>query len=439
METKQTERSMRLKAAIESHLADRIARGIERYPGDDRASVERRQQIRDGLDFQGLVQSAREFEGQIQIASHIAKGIHPDIKVKKATNLLVNPANMAAHVYVGSRVLDADTPGDATGNGSYVKKAYELNRLLTLEFEGQRIYAWLKQEDTDTVYVFTAGLADKGTVQALISLGEPRCAGVSSSQLAKQIYWLLDEDEVSAHDDGAYHLLAPLYPTSLIHRVYQQLQDDRFSDEAKAARAARKEGTHHARPVREYSDLAIQKLGGTKPQNISQLNSERRGDNCLLASVPPVWKSAAVRPLLGVSSLFKVWGRRPSVSQQARALRRFLEGKPPANLETRERVRAWVEALVDELIQFQAELLTLEPGWSQSEDCDLPMAQRIWLDPEGQPSSNPLEEAEEAIAGDFARWVNTQLRNPLPVGDNEFVEWRKLAHEQLQALAREAA
>lgn len=439
METKQTERSMRLMAVIESYLADRIARGIERYSGDDRASVERRQQIRDGLDFQRLVQSATEFEGQIQIASHIAKGIHPDIKVKKATNLLVNPVNMAAHVYVGSRVLDADTPGDATGNGSYVKKAYELNRLLTLEFEGQPIYAWLKQEDTDTVYVFTAGLGDKGTVQALISLGEPRCAGVSSSQLAKQIYWLLDEDEVSAHDDSAYHLLAPLYPTSLVHRVYLHLQDDRFSDEAKAARAACKDGLHHARPVREYPDLAIQKLGGTKPQNISQLNNERRGENYLLASLPPVWKSAAVRPLLGVSSLFKVWDRRPIVSRQALALRRFLEGRPPANVETRQRVRAWVETLLDELIQFQAELLTLEPGWSQSDDCNLPVAQRIWLDPALQASDHSLEDAEETIAGDFARWLNTQLRNPLPVGDNEFIEWRKLAHEQLQSLAREVA
>jgi CRISPR-associated protein Csy1 len=439
METKQTERSMRLAAAINSHLADRIARGIEKHLGDDRASVERRQQIRDGLDFQVLVQSASEFEGQIQIASHIAKGIHPDIKVKKVTNLLVNPANLDSQVYVGSHVLGADTPGDATGNGSYVKKAYELNRLLALDFEGQALYAWLKQEDADTVYVFTAGVGDKGTVQALISLGEPRCAGVASSRLAKQIYWLVDGHDVSAHDDSAYHLLAPLYPTSLIHRVYQQLQDDRFSDDAKAARAARKEGAHHARPVREYPDLAIQKLGGTKPQNISQLNSERRGDNCLLASVPPVWKSAAVRPLLGVSSLFRVWGRRPSVSQQARALRRFLEGNPPANLETRQRVRAWVEALVDELIQFQAELLTLDPGWSQSDDCDLSVAQRIWLDPEGQHASNPLENAEEAVAADFARWVNAQLRNPLPVGDHEYVEWRKLAHAQLKSLSREAA
>jgi len=102
-------------------------------------------------------------------------------------------------------------------------------------------------------------------------------------------------------------------------------------------------------------------------------------------------------------------------------------------------VRNGVEALLDELVQLQAELLTLDSGWSQSDSCDLPAAQRIWLDPEGQPISIVQEDTNESIARDFARWVNVQLRNPLPVGDNEFEVWRKLAYSQFQALSREAA
>ena len=51
--------------------------------------------------------------------------------------------------------------------------------------------------------------------------------------------------------------------------------------------------------VEAYASLAVQELGGTKPQNISQLNSERRGDNYLLASLPPVWKTVAVQPVHG--------------------------------------------------------------------------------------------------------------------------------------------
>jgi CRISPR-associated protein Csy1 len=259
----------------------------------------------------------------------------------------------------------------------------------------------------------------------------------SSHTNAKQLYWLVGVD---AHDDGAYHLLAPLYPTSLVHRVYQQLQDDRFGADARAPRDARKSSTYHARPVREYPQLAIQRLGGTKPQNISQLNSERRGDNCLLASIPPIWKSEDVRPLLRVGSLFKVYGRRRAVAQQARALRVFLQGDPPRNEPTRRRVREWVQSLIDELVLFQAEFFTLAPGWSQADECLLSADQRTWLDPQGQTlGAIDQDDAADAVAADFARWVNEQLRDPLPVGDPEFLFWRKLAREQFVAYEREAA
>lgn len=261
----------------------------------------------------------------------------------------------------------------------------------------------------------------------------------SSHTNAKQLYWPTGAD---AHDDQAFHLLAPLYPTSLVHRVYLQLQDDRFSEEAKAARAARKAGEFHSRSVREYPGLAIQKLGGTKPQNISQLNSERRGDNCLLASLPPVWESADVRALLQVDSLFKVFGRRKEVRQLVLALRRFLEANPARNQDTRLQVKAWWAQLFDELVNYQAELLSLKPGWSETAECDLPQAQRLWLDPDAdRPAGQHLtrEDAVEMIAADFARWVNGQLRDPLAVGDAEFIVWRSWAREELEALEREAA
>lgn len=331
-------------------------------------------------------------------------------------------------------------PFDTTGNGAYVKKIYEVGRLLQLKFENRDLLDWLRDDDSDvTSALGCTGEHGAATRYALISVFDERCAHAASHAKAKQLYWLTGNN---AHDDQAYHLLAPLYPSSLIHRVYLQLQDDRFSDDAKAARAARKAGEHHARPVREYPQLAIQKLGGTKPQNISQLNSERRGDNVLLASLPPVWQSADVRALLNVDSLFKVFGGRKEVKQQASALRRFLIANPAPNMDTRRQVDDWIATLIDELVFFQAELLTLQPGWSEAANCELPLAQRVWLDPEAERPDGPRMDADDAaeeIAADFARWVNKQLRDPLPVGDPEFIHWRKLARDEFAALEREAA
>jgi len=417
-----------MRAVISEFLDGRRNDKLEKLSPDD----PKRSELLAQFEPEAWLEDAARRVAQIQAVTHSLKPIHPKAK---GSSLYRPPRSLTTIPWVGTHCLGDQFDADVVGNAAELV----VYKFLKLESDGQAFLDLAAKGDAD----FVAALSDDETIgsqwaAAFASLASSR-SKVSSHTHAKQLYWLLDGDKQSAHDDNAYHLLAPLYPTSLVHRLYQQLQDDRFSEEAKAARAARKEGAHHERPVREYLDLAIQKLGGTKPQNISQLNSERRGDNCLLASVPPVWKSAAVRPLLGVSNLFKVWGRRPGVSQQARAMRQFLESAPPANLETRQRVGAWVEALVDELIQFQAELLTLEPGWSQSEDCKLSVAQRSWLDPDGQEPDAQLENTEDAIAGDFARWVNAQLRNPLPVGDDEFAHWRKLAAGQLQTLAREVA
>ncbi|MDD0840195.1 type I-F CRISPR-associated protein Csy1 [Curvibacter sp. HBC61] len=422
-------RAHALRALISDFLIERLSGKLEKLPSEDPKRTELQAQFQPAV---WLEDAARRVQ-QIQAVTHSLKPIHPDAK---GSSLYRPPKALLEGDWVGSHCLGESFDSDVVGNAA----ALDVYKFLKLSHEGQSLLDLSVSGDADLVAAFSEDeTLGREWAAAFAGLAAGR-SKLSSHTNAKQLYWLLDDETRSAHDDGAYHLLAPLYPTSLVHRVYQQLQDDRFSDEAKAARAARKEGSYHPRPVREYPDLAIQKLGGTKPQNISQLNSERRGDNCLLASVPPVWKSAAVRPLWGVRSLFEVWGRRPSVQQPTRQLRRFLEGQPPANEVTRRRVRDTVEALVDELIQFQAELLGLEPGWTQSSECELPAAQRAWLDPEDfTPVSGIEPDAGDAVAADFARWLNAQLRSLLPVGDDEFAVWRKLAREALRAVEREQA
>ena len=118
-------------------------------------------------------------------------------------------------------------------------------------------------------------------------------------------------------------------------------------------------------------------------------------------------------------------------------LQRFLEGNLASNIKTRQRRDELVDALIDELLQFAAEFGELESGWSTSADCDLPPAHRAWLDPDV--CSPPLDDAANRVASDFANWLNGQLRDPLPMGDPEFLYWRKLAREQFKQEEWEAA
>lgn len=428
-------RSAAIRECLQEQVSKRLNLALAKIEGTDAGAENERKKQRDFYQLQPLLDSSAECVRQIQMATHIIKGIHPDLKVKTATNLRVACESLTALPLVGSHVLGASAEVDATGNGAFNKKIFEVFLLLTTKFQGSRVLDLLRAGDGDASAALGSTARNAADIaDELADIEASRCAKPASHTLAKQLYWPVGTDP---HDDAAYHLLSPLYPTSLVHRFYRKLQDDRFSEDAKAARDARKAGTWHERPVREYPNLAIQKLGGTKPQNISQLNSERRGDNRLLASLPPVWQSPAVRPVLGAASLFDVFRWRPLVRTLTAQLRRLLESDPARNQETAARRDELVESLLDELMQFTAELQTLDPGWTIDPRCELSPAHKSWLDPDDTQEAVP--DLIDSLASDFANWLNHHLREPLPMGDAEYLHWRQLARELFKEAEREGA
>ena len=437
MQKHHPQRSAELRAVIVEFLNKRLADKLDGIKGDNPEDEPQRQQRRTELhqQFQPAtwLEDAARRAGQIQAVTHSLKPIHPDAK---GTNLYCPPATLASVPVVGSHCLGDDFAGDVVGNAA----ALDVYKFLKLEHEGQSLLALAAAGDADLAHALSDDPAQaRAWMAAFASLTAPR-GQLASHTLAKQLYWPVGTD---VHADASYHLLAPLYASSLAHKVFEALQDDRFSDEAKAARAARKDGLYSERPVREYPHLAVQQLGGTKPQNISQLNSERRGNNSLLASLPPVWRSIELKPLLGSESMFPRYGRRPGVKAALRDLLAFLKADPTRNLATRQRRAALVDTLIDEFLQLRAELRSLPPGWSQQSDCALSDLHARWLDPAGcaqadaEFSRNPPTDVAERISAAFATWLNAQMRPPLPVGDPEFAAWRKEMLAQIEAEERE--
>lgn len=429
-------RAATIRTVLNEHIKRRLSHALSKLKGEDAKTEKKREKLRDFFDLTTLVSSAADCVDQIQMATHIVKAIHPSPRIKVTTNLKVDLTKLSHLSVVGSHLLGNNYLLDATGNGAFNKKVYEVYQMLMCQFDGVSILELLKKGDVDAAFSFSDEPKDAERIaQSLSEIDAPRCGKPASDGMAKQIYWLVGDNP---HDTDSYHLLAPLYPTSLIHRVYLTLQDHRFSDASKEARKARKAGIMSPRPVHEYQNLAIQKLGGTKPQNISQLNSERRGDNCLLASLPPTWKTEPIKPVYGVDSLFSRFAWHKEVRQLTLSLRRFLKSDPSSNIATRKFRDEIVESILDELIQFAAELHTLEAGWSHADECDLPPSHRQWLDPMGA-GELAYEEAVDQVASDFANWLNGRLRNPLPMGDPEYFHWRKLARKSFRQVEWEAA
>lgn len=418
-----TQRVTELRSLITGFLSKRLEDKLDKLAPDDPKRGDLAQQF---VAATWLEDAARRVK-QIQAVTHSLKPIHPDAR---GSSLYHPPQAQPMLNVVGSHCLGEAFDVDVVGNAA----ALDVYKFLKLEHQGATLLALALEDDAH----FKAALSDDVALAqdwalAFAGLAKPR-ERMSSHTLAKQFFWPLD----NPHDDQDFHLLAPLHATSLAHRIHAHIQDDRFSEAASAAREARKKNEYSERPVREYPNLAIQKMGGTKPQNISQLNSERRGENLLLASLPPVWRTSGVKPLLNIDSLFVRYGGRKDVKRILALLPTFLTKNPDRTQHTRSRVGAWIDEIIDIFLQFSAELRSLPPGWSQSSECDLPLSEKHWLDPEGvelalAADGRPFPtDTAEHISAAFSRWLNARLHDVLPVGDAEFREWRDRMYEQIQ-------
>jgi CRISPR-associated protein Csy1 len=397
-----------------------------------------------------LADAARRVK-QIQAVTHALKPIHPDAR---GTNLYVDPTALPALAQLGSHVLNEKFASDVVGNAA----ALDVYKFLRLELDGLSILDRLQADDPAMLAALGSDTDQAREWRgAFLGLLQDNGQSISSHVLAKQLYWLVGED---CHDDAQYHLLAPLFPTSLVHAVHAVLQEDRFGDQMKQARQAQRDKVMHEHAVRWYPDLAVRKLGGTKPQNISQLNSERGGVNYLLSSLPPRWTSRSSPSPWGVESIFdSLLMQRREVLQQVGGLRRFLQSQPKSIKETRDRVDDYLARLIDELVSFAAELRTAWPaGWTADSRCQLAREEQLWLDIERVRQEEVFStEADQGFRAEwywmdwpdqigqrFARWINGRLDGCLPVGDVEYLHWKKellvdQTHwaDQLQTLRRQ--
>lgn len=417
-----TVRQAAFRNAIEHFLNERLEAKLDKLQADD---PKRAELIALHARETWLADAARRV-AQIQIVTHTLKPIHPDAR---GTNLFRAPSELPAHLEVGSHVLGQDFSSDVVGNAA----ALDVFKLLKQQADGRPLLAWMQDRDPDLLPALSDD-ADQASewLDAFTAITAPRSAIPSSHTLAKQLYWLAGEDPA---DDSQYHLLAPLYSSALAHAVFQTINEDRFGEAGKLARQARREQRDHDTGYREYSDLAVQKFGGTKPQNISQLNSERGGNNYLLASRPPKWKTFAVKAPLHTDSVFPRFARIPEVRQTMRTLRDFLESDPASTMETRNRRDALLDRLIDELVAFANPLqATLPAGWTRDADCRLAEAERLWLDPGRAEADDESDTDFQAawqhmdwpaeIGRRFANWLNHELGRALPLGDIEARHWR---------------
>lgn len=373
---------------------------------------------------------------QIAMVTHTLKATHPDAR---GSSLHVVPNTLPGHVQIGSHTLGDRFAEDVDGNAA----ALGVFKFLKLEVEGRSLLDWMRDDDPSLREALDPdATVAESWINAFCSLIRTDEAPVSHA-LAKQVYWLTGDD---SSIDKQYHLLQPLFSSTLAHAVHAEVSGALYTDEEnRAAGQARRAKEPHRAPYREYQGLVERKLGGTKPHNVSQLNSERGGVNYLFDSLPPRWQPKHQINVLNVESIFDRLMQFEGSWKLVKSLAAFLRSNPDPTLATRDLRDAISQAIALQLVTFQGSVRAQQsPGWSAHADCKLAPCEQLWLDAERvelaeKPDATEEDKAFKAaylwgdwadeVAARFANWLNQRLRDlgVAELGDAEFRHWARQA------------
>ncbi|AZK64128.1 type I-F CRISPR-associated protein Csy1 [Pectobacterium versatile] len=378
--------------------------------------AEKRREIEQKHEVRAWLTNAASRAGQISLVTHALKYTHSDAKGSS-----IFSAEAAADARTLSTATLAQPAIDVVGNAAVLDVA----GLLQTEHEGDSLVVALQRGDHRAL----EALAESPEQFALWLAGFQKVftdRQPSSHKLAKQIYFPLES--------GEYHLLSPLYSSSLAQALHQRINAVRFGDKAKAIRQAQKANQWHEQLSISYPNLAVQNRGGSNKQNISSLNVTRNGRSYLLSSAPPQWNSVE-KPPQQHESIFRPRGEVDYYTRATLAhMQRFLLSVKEVenNRDIRQQRLRYLDQLIDQLFFYVASVQNLPAGWSAQSE--LKRAQQLWLDPYRAETDTVFRREREAggwqkaVAYDFGRWLNRRLKHEeLIFGEVERREWSTAA------------
>lgn len=431
-----------IRALIEQYIQGRLNEKLEKLKEDD--DFTEREKLLEKYQPETWLEDASLRISQIRLATHTPKQHHPS---SKASAMFYAGQNKT-HDFVGSQGLQLEA--DVIGNAAVL----DVFKLLRQKFKSISLLERLLKADQDfiTALANNAEQAEIRFKRFLAFSGIP--SELNAGRLSKQVYFPVKQDD--------YHILVILYPSALVHRVYQQISHDRFGEQNKALREARFKGLHHTEESREYPSLLVHNYGGSKPQNISQLNSDRRGSMWLLPSFPPVWQGQLVELPKSGSVFTGYLSNRIDIKPILKSIIYMYRKEYKNNDEFRTKRDGLVDQLVDCVIDMSLELQqSTNSGWTLEPSRQFNRAESFWLDrayreelfeKEDQDTLTDEEQAwledyrdrdwHTEVGYSFGNWLNKILTTKgklTDLDDHEARVWSIALRDKLQLLKEEFA
>jgi CRISPR-associated protein Csy1 len=242
-----------------------------------------------------------------------------------------------------------------------------------------------------------------------------------TSDLVKQVYFPITKNE--------YHLLSVLSPSPIMFELSKRIREIKFSEETKQSREKRKKNEICETGFNDLYNLSMIGYGGTKPQNVSVLNSLNAGKSYLLNSLPPNLAKRNFR--LPKYDFFKnsLWNQ--NFKEEFHSLHIVMKSEINTFKirDTRENI---VLAIAGKVLNEIWQIRTHEEAWSESEVYkSLAEHHKILLDNKYQDLRESSSSWLEKIAHDFALWFRSSYeklndKKGKTLADEELIYIKKL-------------
>ncbi len=206
---------------------------------------------------------AAKRSGQLSVSSHPCKFSHPNTQKhpdgsKTSSTIAVSKRNADGYLRTGN----VDVLLDALGSSGAKHDVYKY--LMLKLSDGRSIMEHLEIESSTIKEELRIGTASFDEMKdGLLAIKKSHGRSITSEK-TKQVFFPVDDD---------YHLLSILTPSGLIYELRNRIQDILFSEQVKEARDDRKKRVYNETGFNDLFGLSMIGYGGTKPQNISVLNS----------------------------------------------------------------------------------------------------------------------------------------------------------------------
>ncbi|MFC3123286.1 type I-F CRISPR-associated protein Csy1 [Agaribacter flavus] len=422
--------------AIEDFFEERKANWLKKNVTAALSEVEVKEkniECEELFSLKNWLPNAAKRAGQISISTHPCTFSHPSARKNKngyATSIIAEN-KQANDGFLRSGNVDVSP--DALGNAA----ALDVYKFLTLTLsDGQSLLGHIERDTELAINLLTLSGNDipdyESLKQGFLAMKSGGTENISSAKI-KQVYFPVSD--ITDADDMAYHQLSVLTASGILFDLRKRIDNMRFGDEIKQAREHRREKKAYDNH-KEIAGLATIAYGGTKPQNISVLNSQNGGKAHLFMSIPPKIKESET--LFPRVDFFKQTVRYSHCRTQFQKLH-ILYNQNANNMHVRQARDELYQDIVDYIVEkmWQVRAVAFEQYFENSNE--LPRAQKFWLCDEYKEArvleSWWLDELENSITSFiFYGYEKILARRAIKLGNAEYSHMASVVSQNAELL-----